>query len=168
MLTVGQTIRVWKLKLGVEPRSVSYDTTVVDVTPAGVVVAAELSVGEFVVDGVAITWGDRFTEYYYRDRWFNVLHVASPTGEPKGWYCNVAFPAQIEDSGISFLDLELDLFVHPDGRATVLDEDEFAELDLPPNEQQKARSALTELLELASRDALPRPTNSASSPAPRI
>ena len=43
--------------------------------------------------------GDRFTEYYYTDRWFNIFDIADANGTRRGWYCNIAEPAQIESNG---------------------------------------------------------------------
>src|SRR5215469_14843150 len=44
--------------------------------------------------------GDRFTEYYYTDRWFNIFAIADSFGTRKGWYCNVTEPALITDKHI--------------------------------------------------------------------
>ena len=46
---------------------------------------------------------------------------------------------------LSYVDLALDLLVFPDGSQLVLDEDEFAALNLSPSEQAAARQALAEL-----------------------
>lgn len=82
------------------------------------------------VDTVLRT-GDRFVEYYYDDRWYNIFEVHDRDDERiKGWYCNVCQPACFEDGIVSYVDLALDLWVSPDGRQTVLDEDEFEELNL--------------------------------------
>ena len=82
------------------------------------------------VDTVLRT-GDRFIEHYYDDRWYNIFEVHDRDDERiKGWYCNVCQPASFEDGIISYVDLALDLWVSPDGRQTVLDEDEFKRLNL--------------------------------------
>ena len=70
--------------------------------------------------------GDRFTEWYFTDRWYNIFEIASPDGTLKGWYCNVAEPAEIGDDAIRCRDLLLDLWVSPTGATLILDEDEFA------------------------------------------
>ena len=49
---------------------------------------------------------------------------------------------------IRYADLALDLLVFPDGRQLVLDEDEFAGLDLPRILQEQARAGLRELQRL--------------------
>jgi predicted RNA-binding protein associated with RNAse of E/G family len=69
--------------------------------------------------------GDHFTEYYYRDHWFNIFEIASAADVLKGWYCNVTEPAQIYDDRIEQVDLFLDVWVQPTGETLVLDEDEF-------------------------------------------
>jgi len=80
---------------------------------------------------VVFRTGDRFVEYYYSDRWYNIFAVHDKDdGNIKGWYCNVGMPAEIEDGIVSYVDLALDLWVSADGRQTVLDEDEFEVLDL--------------------------------------
>ncbi len=97
--------------------------------------------------GIVLKNGDRFLETYYTDRWYNVYEIHDrDTGALKGWYCNVARPAVAEAEGmISFVDLALDLWVTPDGAQTVLDEDEFAALDLDAETRSRARAALEEL-----------------------
>jgi protein associated with RNAse G/E len=75
--------------------------------------------------------GDRFVEYYFTDRWYNIFEIYDrDNGQIKGWYCNVGMPAVIEENIVSYVDLALDLWVSADGKQTVLDEDEFEELDI--------------------------------------
>ncbi len=97
--------------------------------------------------GVAIKHGDPFVEVYYTDRWYNIFEMHDrDDGRVKGWYCNVGKPAVEEGEGvISYVDLALDLWVTADGTQTVLDEDEFAALDLDAETGQQARAALEEL-----------------------
>ncbi len=98
---------------------------------------------------VVLKRNDRFVETFYSDQWFNIFEIYDRDDNHfKGCYCNVATPAVIEEHTVSFVDLALDLWVSPDGKQTVLDEDEFEELQLDP--QRRAR-ALTALAELKSR-----------------
>jgi len=100
--------------------------------------------------------GDRLIETFYSDRWYNVFAVYDrDDGALKGWYCNVTRPATITDAAVSSDDLALDVWVSTQGEATVLDEDEFAALPLPPADRAAARAALTQLLALARRGELP-------------
>lgn len=101
--------------------------------------------------------GDRFVEYFYNDRWYNVFAVYDrDDGVLKGWYCNICRPAQIEDSAVFCQDLALDVWVNPDGTAVILDEDEFERLEITAQERENGRNALQTLLQLAEQHTLPR------------
>jgi len=90
--------------------------------------------------------GDRFVEYYYSDRWYNIFAIHDrDDGQIKGWYCNVGMPAVIADGVVSYVDLALDLWISADGRQTVLDEDEFEELNLDAGLRADALNGLEEL-----------------------
>lgn len=90
--------------------------------------------------------GDRFVEYYYSDRWYNIFEVHDRANDAiKGWYCNIAEPAKFEAECISFVDLALDLWVDADGKQTVLDQDEFEALAAPESARGHALHALREL-----------------------
>lgn len=98
---------------------------------------------------VVFRTGDRFVEYYYTDRWYNIFAIHDrDDGKIKGWYCNVGEPAVFEDGIVSYVDLALDLWVSTNGDQTVLDEDEFHELKLDDALRSRALQALTELKEL--------------------
>src|SRR5205085_3530918 len=87
--------------------------------------------------------GDTFIEWYYSERWYNVFELYDvDDGQHKGWYCNITRPAKISEDLITADDLALDVFVTPEGEITVLDEDEFAALNLPPNERRAALAAV--------------------------
>jgi hypothetical protein len=90
--------------------------------------------------------GDIFREWYFTNRWYSIFEISSVAGALKGWYCNIAEPAEITGSVIAYRDLLLDLWVAPDGSALVLDEDEFAaESGLSPETRTAAEDALAEL-----------------------
>jgi uncharacterized protein len=96
--------------------------------------------------GMRLVKGDRFIETYYSDRWYNVFEIhAHDDDRLRGWYCNIARPAHISGSTISYVDLALDLLVFADGRQIVLDEDEFAALNLSQELHDQAYQALREL-----------------------
>ncbi len=99
--------------------------------------------------------GDRWTEYFYADRWYNIFEIRASDGRLKGWYCNVTRPACIGADEVAAEDLALDLWVAPDGETRVLDEDEFAALPLPPAEREAAQKALAELQAMVARKAAP-------------
>jgi len=100
--------------------------------------------------------GDHFIEYYYCDRWYTVFEIRAAASEVlKGWYCNITYPARVENHEIRSVDLALDLWVYPDRQTLILDEAEFAALPLDPAQRQAAISALAELQALAAAGALP-------------
>jgi len=90
--------------------------------------------------------GDRFVEWFYSDRWYNVFEMHDAADDHlTGWYCNVTRPAVLRADAVIADDLALDVFVTPDGAITVLDEDEFAALPLDATTRARARHALDEL-----------------------
>lgn len=90
--------------------------------------------------------GDRFVEYFYADRWYNVFAIHDVDDDHlKGYYCNVTRPAVLGDGVVRADDLALDVFVFPDGRTQVMDEEEYAALPLTLDERQHALAAVTEL-----------------------
>ena len=98
---------------------------------------------------VVFKTGDRFVEYYYMDRWYNIFVVHDRDDKSiKGWYCNIGMPAVFEDGVVSYVDLALDLWVSTDGSQTVLDEDEFEQLGLNAEIKQGAQNGLEQLKEL--------------------
>lgn len=100
--------------------------------------------------------GDRFVEYYYSDRWYNIFAIHDrDDGQVKGWYCNIGMPAIIANDVISYIDLALDLWVSADGKQTVLDEDEFKALNLSQELSNNALSGLEELKVLFKNNRAP-------------
>lgn len=100
--------------------------------------------------------GDRFIEHYFNDRWYNIFAVYDrDDGRLKGWYCNICRPAEIGETAVRCADLALDVWVDPDGRVTVLDEEEFAALKLPEYAKSRSWAAFRHLLKLAQQHQLP-------------
>ena len=98
------------------------------------------------VGEITLSRGDRFVETYYSDRWYNIFEIHDQaSGDIKGWYCNIGYPAVITDNAIAYRDLALDLLVYPDGEQIVLDEDDFSALPISREDQSAARLALHEL-----------------------
>ena len=97
---------------------------------------------------IVIKRNDRFLEAFFKDRWFNIFEIRDrDTNHLKGWYCDICKPAIITDHQISYADLALDLWVFPDGRQIVFDEDQFHQLDLNDNLRNNALVALKDLRE---------------------
>lgn len=132
-------------------------------TPTSITLEAFFSRYERLDLGYAVfERGDRFVETFFTDRWYNIFEIyAAETNHLKGWYCNLARPAVIEDGAeatpptVSAVDLALDVWVSPAGAAHVLDEAEFAALPLRPQEIGAVRAACAELLDLARHRAGP-------------
>ncbi len=90
--------------------------------------------------------GDRFLEWYYRDRWYNVFQIFDrESGALRGWYCNVTRPAVWTADDVIWEDLALDVFIAPDGTALVLDRAEFEALALDPAERDQAEAAVADI-----------------------
>lgn len=117
--------------------------------PGFVVLEALFNRDDMPFMDVVLKRNDRFVETFYTDRWYNIFEIYDRDNqELKGWYCNVGFPAVLEDGTVSYIDLALDLWVTPDGTQTVLDEDEFLELPMDVMTRAQAMSALEELRKL--------------------
>ena len=105
---------------------------------------------------VVFKTGDRFVEYYYTDRWYNIFAVHDrDDGRVKGWYCNIGKPAVFEDGIVSYVDLALDLWMSTSGEQTVLDEDEFGALELDEESRLGALRGLDGLKQLFLKDKPP-------------
>lgn len=98
---------------------------------------------------VVFRLGDVFFEWFFSDQWFNIFEVHEGDSDIiKGWYCNITRPAVIEDHRVYADDLALDVFVTPKGTVILLDEDEFAALELSTDERMAALHAIQALRQL--------------------
>lgn len=104
---------------------------------------------------VVFSPGDALLEWFFTDRWYNIFQLHDgDSATVKGWYCNVVRPAQLGEDTIAADDLALDVFVTPRGGVILLDEDEFAQLDLPAHERIAALRAVNDIRErVAAREA---------------
>ena len=123
-----------------------YEGVVLQREPSFVVLEALFNRPDTPFMDTVLKENDRFVETFYSDRWYNIFKIYDrDDGRVKGWYCNIGKPAVIEDGVVSYVDLALDLWVSADGRQTVLDEDEFAELGLDEKSSAEALKGLDEL-----------------------
>jgi predicted RNA-binding protein associated with RNAse of E/G family len=124
-----------------------YAGVVLHLEPDYITLEASFNHADVPVMHAILRQGDRFVETYYTNRWYTIFEIHDREDDRlKGWYCNIARPAVMEGANeISYVDLALDLWVSPDGTQTVLDEDEFAALDLDAGTRSRAREALEEL-----------------------
>lgn len=126
-----------------------YSGNIVEQDAQHVVIQARWTRKQHDLGYIVFEPGDRFTEYYYTHRWYNIFAIATEDGKRKGWYCNVAEPAMIQAERIEQVDLLLDVWVDPDGTPLVLDEDEFAaDTTLTDEQRNGAREGLHALLRL--------------------
>jgi hypothetical protein len=67
-------------------------------------------------------------QWFFPDRWFSLLRFVTGENRTVGYYVNFSQPlAELRQNYYRDLDLELDLWLDPDGTATELDRDEFDE-----------------------------------------
>lgn len=98
---------------------------------------------------VMLKTGDIFTEWFYKDKWYNVFQVQDvDSGDLKGYYCNLTRPAVISANSVKADDLALDVFVKPNGTILLLDEDEYNELPLSVQERENVQAAVDEIRHL--------------------
>ena len=137
-------------------RKIQYQGEVIQRLSHGVIIQAYWKQPTKDLGYILFEPGDRFIEYYYTDRWFNIFDISSADGTRKGWYCNIAEPAHIHDEQIEQVDLLLDVWVNPKGAPLVLDEDEF-ESDTTLNDEQRrgAQRALQDLLQMIAAQTEP-------------
>ena len=125
--------------------------------PNGIGILARWTMKSLDVGYVTFAQGDFLHEYFYQDRWYNVFALYDGGSRAlKGWYCNVTRPSCMTDTAVFWSDLALDVWVSPLGEAMILDEDEFATLGLGSAETTQAYQAITDLLNLAKNNQLPK------------
>jgi Protein of unknown function (DUF402) len=67
-------------------------------------------------------------QWFFPDRWFSLLRFVTEEDRTVGYYVNFSQPlAELRQNYYRDLDLELDLWLDPDGTATELDRDEYDE-----------------------------------------
>ena len=106
-----------------------------------------------------IASGTISTEYYWLDRWYNVFRFSDPDGRLKNYYCNVNQPPSFDGRVLSYIDLDIDVFVAPDLTYKILDLEDFEEnarrYAYPEDVQANARRAVDELTALIESGAFP-------------
>lgn len=103
--------------------------------------------------------GTASIEYYWLDRWYNVFRFLEPDGRFRNFYCNVNMPPVFDGGTLTYVDLDIDVLVHPDLSYQILDLEEFEmnakKYNYPQEVQACARSALQELLALIESHEFP-------------
>lgn len=146
-----QTSDVTVIKLDIQGREKwRWGARLLERSESHVSVEAFFNLDDMTQAGFTFRRGDRFVEWYYSDRLYNVFAIHDPvTGELRAWYINLSRPAVFEESAdglmIRFEDLELDLLVLPDGTTQLLDEDEFAQAEMYADERAAVLAAVAAL-----------------------
>ncbi len=106
-----------------------------------------------------ISSGRISTEYYWLDHWYNVFRFSDPDRKLKNYYCNVNQPPNFDGRVLSYIDLDIDVFVAPDLTYKILDLEDFEEnarrYAYPEDVQANARRAVDELIALIESGAFP-------------
>ena len=77
-------------------------------------------------EGVELLLRHGAEQWFFPDRWFSLLRFTTDDDRTVGYYVNFSQPlCEIRSNYYRDLDLELDLWLHPDGTAMELDRDEF-------------------------------------------
>lgn len=91
-------------------------------------------------------------EYYWLDRWYNIFRFAQPSGELRGYYCNVNVPPRLEGETLSYIDLDIDILIEPDFCYSIVDLDEFEQnaeaFSYPAQIRENANQALEALVKM--------------------
>ena len=115
--------------------------------------------GEKITDYTIFRFNDRFVERCYTDRWYNVAAVHDVRDDHlKGWYCNLTRPAIITSSDsidVFWDDLALDVWITPTGELQILDEDEYAALNLDSDMTAQVMSAVEQIKALVAAHSEP-------------
>lgn len=100
-----------------------------------------------------LRWGAE--QWFFPDRWFSLLRFITEQNETVGYYVNFSRPLlEIKANYYQDLDLELDLWLHPNGEAMELDRDEFDEEIACERLQPEWANAVTEALVNVSQSVL--------------
>jgi uncharacterized protein len=98
-------------------------------------------------------------EYYWQDRWYSIFRFLGSDRQLRNYYCNLNMPPVFDGSTLSYVDLDLDVAVWPDGRYSVLDAEEFEEnsraFSYPRSVRDQVFKTLKELITLIEEKRLP-------------
>ncbi|TET89232.1 MAG: DUF402 domain-containing protein [Methanomassiliicoccales archaeon] len=113
-----------------------------------------------VLDGETIAEnGYRCIVFEFTREWYEVLKIWNKEGRLTGYYCNINTLPERFEGGYTITDLFLDLWVFPDLRYRVLDEDEFktaiAEGWISKEMAENAQKILAQLLERVEKGEFP-------------
>jgi uncharacterized protein len=103
--------------------------------------------------------GTKTIEYYWLDRWYNVFRFVEADGTTRLWYSNINTPPILDSGVLSYIDLDIDVLVQPDGSYQVLDSDEFEAnakvYGYSDEEKVRVRAAVEELTSMIKKREFP-------------
>ncbi len=119
------------------------------------------SVHSIVFDGKSVlSAGFPIVYFELVGKWFNVVRIRDLKGKHTGYYCDISTPPKLlADGSVEITDLFLDLWVSPDLRYVVLDQDELEKaLEkewISKQLYEKAKKELKKLIELVEQKEFP-------------
>lgn len=111
-------------------------------------------------DKVVLALGFQIVCFELIGKWFTVGKIRNLQGRHTGYYCDIVTPPRLlEDGGVELTDLFLDLWVSPDLRYKVLDEEElenaFRKGWITKQLYDKAKKELKELINFVKQGKFP-------------
>jgi predicted RNA-binding protein associated with RNAse of E/G family len=121
-----------------------------------------VSANSVIFDGKTVLGaGFKIVYFEFLGKWFTVGKIRNLQGEHTGYYCDIVTPPRLLDDGVELVDLFLDLWVSPDLRYKVLDEEELDEALLKgwitKKLYTKAKKELQKLIRMVEDKAFPPP-----------
>ena len=134
-----------------------YEGTLLSQDEHSIVLEALFDRADMPFMDVMFKTGDRFVEYYYTERWYNIFRFEEPVGTLRNWYCNITMPPTISETAVDYVDLDIDVLIWPDQCFQILDVDEYDEnarkYGLSDDARQQVSQALSQLsIMLQNRD----------------
>ena len=159
-LAPGDVVRVRKLGADGAER-LAWSSAVLLAAGPRLVVRSEFALPRVELGCVTLRRGDVWVEFYWAGRWYTVAQVCAADGALKGWYGDVCMPPRWHPpGGLSYVDLELDLWRGAHGAITLLDEREYAQRraagHFTPAQLRGAERGWAQLRALAEHGPLPR------------
>jgi predicted RNA-binding protein associated with RNAse of E/G family len=114
-----------------------------------------------VFDGEAVlARGFQIVFFDLIGKWFSIGKIRDSQGRFTGYYCDIATPPRpLDDGGVELTDLFLDLWVSPELKCKVLDEEELEEALhkgwITRQPYEKAKAELAKLIKLVERGRFP-------------
>lgn len=114
-----------------------------------------------IFDGeVVLTRGFQIVYFELTGKWFAIGKIRDMQGRHTGYYCDIVTPPRLlEDGGIELTDLFLDLWVSPDLRYKILDEEELENAYrkgwIPKQLYEKAKKELNKLVHIVKQRKFP-------------